>query len=114
MPQSAAAADPMMRPLKRGEVGVSYFPAGNREILQEPELKLVDRTFQRGDFCKRSVDDVLSGVVTSIQVEGHLEHSISKEPVEGWVTMDELQSPTDVEIADYVMYDDWIGQACPS
>jgi ubiquitin-conjugating enzyme E2 O len=101
----------MMRPLKRGEVGVSYFPTGNREILPETELNLVDRGFQRGDFCKRSVDDVLSGVVTSIQVEGRLEHSVSKEPVKGWVTMDQLQSPTDVDIADYVMYDDWIGQA---
>jgi ubiquitin-conjugating enzyme E2 O len=50
-------------------------------------------------------------VVTSIQVEGRLEHSISKEPVNGWVNMDQLQSPTDVDIADYVMYDDWIGQA---
>jgi ubiquitin-conjugating enzyme E2 O len=104
----------MMRPLMRGEVGVSFFPTGVRDILPESDFTLVDRTFQRGDYCKRAVDDVQSGVVTSINVEGGLEHSISREPVEGWHTMDELEIPVDVDIADYVVYDDWIGQACNS
>lgn len=57
-----------MRPLKHGEVGVSFFARGldlpQREILSEPKLTLLDRMYQPGDLLKRSVDDVRSGIVT--------------------------------------------------
>ena len=48
----------------QGEVGVSYFPRPSREIVPEAQLDLVDRNYQPGDLLKRSVDDVVSGVVT--------------------------------------------------
>ena len=48
----------------QGEVGVSYFPRPSREIVSEAQLDLVDRNYQPGDLLKRSVDDVVSGVVT--------------------------------------------------
>jgi hypothetical protein len=111
MPPLATQADPMLRPLKRGEVGVSFFPSGTREILPETEFTLVDRSFQPGDYCKRSVDDVQSGVVTRIRMECRLEHAISGEPVDEWIAMQELETAVDPNIGDYVVYDDWIGQA---
>lgn len=53
-----------MRPLKPGEVGVSFYPQGAREILPESELNLVDRVYQPGDLLKKSIDDVRAGIVT--------------------------------------------------
>ncbi|KAF5375118.1 hypothetical protein D9758_000439 [Tetrapyrgos nigripes] len=107
-----AMSDPLMRPLKPGEVGVSWLNenAHSREILPESELQLLDRTLQPGDFCKRSVDDLQSGVVTNIQTRCRIEHVISKEPVEGWKTSDDFQHRTDADIGDYVVYNDWVGQ----
>ncbi|KAG6818066.1 hypothetical protein H0H87_009221 [Tephrocybe sp. NHM501043] len=100
-----------MRPLRPGEVGVSFLAdGGEREILPEADLRLVDRTIQTGDFCKRTIDDVQSGVVTNVHVKGRLEHVISGEPVDGWKTLDDLETTLDAEIGDYVVYDDWIGQ----
>ncbi|KAI0036624.1 hypothetical protein K488DRAFT_67467 [Vararia minispora EC-137] len=102
--------DPLMRPLERGEVGVSFLPSGTREILPESELELVDRVFQPGDLCKRSIDDVRSGVVTCVDVQGRLEHAISGQPVAGWKTTADIYSTLECELGDYVAYDDWIGQ----
>ncbi|KAN0135671.1 ubiquitin-conjugating enzyme3 like-protein [Lactarius tabidus] len=102
--------DPLMRPLERGEVGVSFFPNGIREILPESEFTLVDRMFQPGDLCKRSIDDVRSGVIISVDVKGRLEHAISGEPVPDWKSMNDIEIPADVDIGDYVAYDNWIGQ----
>ncbi|KAH9082216.1 hypothetical protein EDB83DRAFT_2503321 [Lactarius deliciosus] len=102
--------DPLMRPLERGEVGVSFLPNGIREILPESEFTLVDRMFQPGDLCKRSIDDVRSGVITSVDVKGRLEHAISGESVPNWKSMNDIEIPADVDIGDYVAYDNWIGQ----
>jgi ubiquitin-conjugating enzyme E2 O len=101
----------MLRPLERGEVGVSFFPSGQREILPESEFTLVDRTFRTGDYCKRSVDDVRSGVITSVDVKARLVHAISGVPIEGWKNKEEFDNQTEPEIGDYVVYDDWVGQA---
>jgi ubiquitin-conjugating enzyme E2 O len=101
----------MMRQLQPGEVGVSFLgDGGEREILPESDLRLIDRTVPPGDFCKRSIDDVRSGVVINARVKGRIEHVISGERIAGWRTLDELESRTDAEIGDYVVYDDWIGQ----
>lgn len=101
-----------MRPLERGEVGVSFLSdSGTREILSESQLTLVDRTLQPGDFCKRSIEDVRSGVVTNVSVRGLLEHVISGESI-GWRTIEDIDERKDPEIGDYVAYDDWIGQVC--
>lgn len=102
--------DPLMRPLTRGEVGVSFLPGGLREIVPESEYELVDRTFQAGDYCKRSLDDVRSGVVVNTHVQARLVHAISSEPVNGWTDVKDLRHATTVNAGDYVMYDDWIGQ----
>jgi hypothetical protein len=110
MPHGPDEADPLNRALKHGEVGVSWFPLGTREILPEGDFRLVDRTFQPGDFCKRAVEDVFSGVVTSIEVKGRLVHSISGEEVEGWRSMSELETAADIFVGDYVACDDWVGQ----
>ncbi|KAJ7706339.1 hypothetical protein B0H17DRAFT_1036793 [Mycena rosella] len=112
-------SDPLMRPLHQGEVGVSFYrdePADStrrefdRQILPESELVLVDRTFHRGDFCKRSIDDLRSGVVIKARVDGRCEHVVSGERLEGWTTLEELSDRTYAEVGDYVTYDDWVGQ----
>jgi ubiquitin-conjugating enzyme E2 O len=100
-----------MRPLVYGEVGVTFLSnQGERQILHESDLRLVDRTLQPGDYCKRSFDDIRAGVVTNIRVKGRLVHAISGEKVEGWRTLEDLEDKADAEIGDYVAYDDWIGQ----
>lgn len=106
----AQQADPLMRPLKQGEVGVSFFPSGFRDILPESLFTLVDRIFQPGDLCKRSIDDVCSGIVASVHTEVRLAHSITDEPVEGWKTLSDIERSHNAEVQDYVLYDDWIGQ----
>ncbi|KZT05999.1 uncharacterized protein LAESUDRAFT_759881 [Laetiporus sulphureus 93-53] len=110
IPPAAETVDPLMRPLLQGEVGVSYFPRPTREILLESELDLVDRMFQPGDPLKRSVDDVVSGMVTGLDVKGRLEHAISGEPIPGWKSTDEVDPAVEVDLGDYVVYDDWVGQ----
>jgi ubiquitin-conjugating enzyme E2 O len=107
-----------MRPLHQGEVGVSFYRDDNskncnefhRQILSESELVLVDRAFHPGDFCKRKIDDVVSGVVTKARVHGRCEHVVSGERLEGWTTLEELSDRTYAEVGDYVTYDDWVGQ----
>lgn len=108
------AADPLMRPLQRGEVGVSFFARGldmpQREILPESKLMLLDRIYQPGDLLKRSVDDVCSGIVTSIDVKGRLEHAITGDEIPGWKSKEDVECYIDVDMGDYVVYDDWVGQ----
>jgi len=102
-----------MRPLAYGEVGVSFLSHnGKREILSESELRLVDRTLQPGDYCKRSYNDVRAGVVTNVNVKARIQHAINREDVEGWKSVFDLQDRTEADIGDYVAYDDWIGQVC--
>ncbi|KAF8807738.1 hypothetical protein BYT27DRAFT_7338382 [Phlegmacium glaucopus] len=111
LPTPPSFADPLMRPLVYGEVGVTFISHGSlRQILPESDLRLVDRTLQPGDYCKRSVDDVRSGVVTNATVKGHLAHAISAVPVDGWHFVNDLEDKREADIGDYVTYDDWIGQ----
>ncbi|KAH7885926.1 hypothetical protein F5I97DRAFT_1936882 [Phlebopus sp. FC_14] len=107
---SGPLIDPLMRPLNRGEVGVSFLPGGLREIVSESDYALVDRTFQVGDYCKRGVDDVRSGVVVSTDVQAKLVHAINGEPVEGWKYVKDLRHAANINAGDYVVYDDWVGQ----
>lgn len=110
LPPPAENTDPLMRPLKQGEVGVSYLPRPSREILPESDLELVDRMYQPGDLVKRSIDDVVSGVVISIDVNGRFEHAISSVPLPEWKNTSDVQSAIDIDMGDYVVYDDWVGQ----
>ncbi|KAK7694784.1 hypothetical protein QCA50_001972 [Cerrena zonata] len=103
-------SDPLLRPLKHGEVGVSFYPGGKREILQESELQLVDRMYQPGDLLKKSIDDPRAGIVTGIEVKGRLEHTISGEEIPGWKSSDDVECSFEVDMGDYVVYNDWIGQ----
>jgi ubiquitin-conjugating enzyme E2 O len=100
-----------MRPLKHGEVGVSFLSDGDeREILPESALRLSDRTLGVGDYCKRNIDEVCSGVVTNVRVRGRVEHVITGEEVDGWWSRDDLEYKSEAEIGDHVVYDDWVGQ----
>ncbi|KAF9244552.1 hypothetical protein BU15DRAFT_85946 [Melanogaster broomeanus] len=96
--------DPLMRPLDRGEVGVSFLPGGLREIVPEAEYELVDRTFQAGDYCKRALGRL------GTEVQAKLVHAISGEPLEGWKDIKDLSHAANVNAGDYVVYDDWVGQ----
>lgn len=103
--------EPLLRPLAHGEVGVSFWTHNSaREILREDELCLLDRVFQLGDYCKRSFEDIQSGVIIDVKVKGRFEHAISHQNVPGWFTIEDLKEKTDAEIGDYVAHDDWIGQ----
>lgn len=47
---------------------------------------------------------------TRIEVKGRLEHAISEEPLPEWKTTSDLLTAIDVDMGDYVVYDDWVGQ----
>lgn len=110
LPPPGPQVDPLMRPLLQGEVGVSFLRSSVRDILPESSFTLVDRSFQLGDLCKRSIDDVCSGVVTRVDVKAKLAHAISDEPIEQWKSVDQLEKSTTAEVGDYVICDDWVGQ----
>ncbi|KAH9855005.1 hypothetical protein C2E23DRAFT_875028 [Lenzites betulinus] len=103
-------ADPLLRPLVQGEVGVSYFPRLAREIVSEDALELVDRLYQPGDLLKRSVDDVQSGIVTRSNVKVRLDHAISGQVVPGWLSKDDIEAAVEIDMGEYVIYNDWVGQ----
>ncbi|KAF9455069.1 hypothetical protein P691DRAFT_691418 [Macrolepiota fuliginosa MF-IS2] len=103
--------DPFLRTYRHGEVGVTFLPDHHeREVLSESELRLVDRTFVPGDICKRTVDDVRSGVVLKTSTRGRLAHVISGEEVPDWKTRNDVEESQVVVPGDFVAYDDWIGQ----
>ena len=45
-----------------------------------------------------------------VEVKGRLEHAISEEPLPDWKTTNDLLTAIDVDMGDYVVYDDWVGQ----
>ncbi|KAF8913015.1 hypothetical protein CPB84DRAFT_1722037 [Gymnopilus junonius] len=111
VPPVVPHVDPLMRPLSYGEVGVTFISSGGqREILPQSDLHLVDRALHPGDYCKRSFDDVRAGVVTNIKVKGRISHAINGAQVEGWRFLQDLEDRADAEVGDYVAFDDWIGQ----
>ena len=109
-PLNAPGLDPLLRPLNRGEVGVSFFPDNRREIRPETDFNLVDRFFQPGDVCKRDIHDVQSGVVASVDVQFQVAHVITNRVVDKWMSIKDVKAFTDIAVGDYVACDDWIGQ----
>ncbi|KZV83155.1 hypothetical protein EXIGLDRAFT_684160 [Exidia glandulosa HHB12029] len=109
-PLANQQSDPLLRPLTKGEVGVSYLPTGKREIAPEGEFQLVDRVFHTGDVCKRSVNDVRCGIVIDVEVAARLFHAVSGQPVAAPVSHSKLRSSVDYFIGDFVLCDDWVGQ----
>lgn len=104
------AVDPLLRPLKRGEVGVSFLPSQSREILPESEFTLVDRPMQIGDIVKRRTEDLQSAVVTSVSVRFKVAHAVSGRKLDEWKTMSDVKALEEIQVGDYVAYNDWIGQ----
>lgn len=78
--------------------------------MEESDVLLIDRGMQIGDYCKRSIDDFRSGVVTSVKVKARVAHVINGEVVEGWKTTADLLEKQGGEVGDYVVYDEWLGQ----
>ncbi|KAF7306777.1 Isocitrate lyase [Mycena indigotica] len=111
--------DPLMRPLLPNEVGCSFYrprdsTQSNREfdrqILPESQLRLIDRSFHPGDFCKRSVEDTYSGVVLDTRVQARCEHVMTGERIKGWVSLQDTVERNYAEVGDLVAYQDWVGQ----
>ncbi|KAI4523174.1 hypothetical protein K525DRAFT_222350 [Schizophyllum commune Loenen D] len=101
--------DPILRPLKRGEVGVTWLSTGEHEILPETDFVLSDRLFQLGEFCKASINDVPSAVVTNVNMRIRVAHAVSGEELPGWHTLDEF-APRPADVGEYLVYNDWVGQ----
>lgn len=102
--------DPLLRPLKRGEVGVSFYPDNTREILPESQVELLDRPLQTGDICKRKHDDVQSAVVTKSEVTFKVSHAVNGQTLDQRFTLADIEEDEDVAVGDFVVYDDWVGQ----
>ena len=99
-----------MRNLNPGEVGVAYYPMGRREICPEDEFELLDRTFRPSSVCKSLQDDSMSGIVLSTSVHVRVQHAITHELLDRWVSLDETNPGHELEIGDHIIYDDWVGQ----
>ena len=50
------------------------------------------------------------GAPYSTSVKGRLDHAISGEAIPGWKTMDDIESAVEVDMGDYVVHNDWVGQ----
>ncbi|KAL1748439.1 hypothetical protein HDZ31DRAFT_79580 [Schizophyllum fasciatum] len=104
-----ASPDPLLRPLQRGEVGVTWLSTGEHEILPESDFALSDRLFQLGEFCKASINDVASAVVTNVSMRIRVAQAVSGEELPGWHTLDEF-APRPADVGEYLVYNDWVGQ----
>lgn len=105
---------------QRGEIGVSYLPTGKREIVLESDFAIVDRSFHGmsllikswrqvltlrprltrpliivGDVCKRSVNDVRSGIILHSEVAARLLHAITGQHVRDPVPHNKLKPSVD-------------------
>lgn len=49
----------------------------------------------------------------SIEVKGRLEHAITGAEIPGWKSKDDVECYIDVDMGDYVVYNDWVGQVRP-
>lgn len=119
-----------MRPLTPGEIGVSFLPSGRveptcsplpciphptlhsgrKEILPESEFTLVDRSLHPGDVCKRSFDDVRSGIVVNAESTFRLFHAISGTFIPQRVSFRDVVPSIKFVVGDFVIYDNWVGQ----
>ena len=91
----------------------------------------MERFFHVGDTCKRSFEDVMSGIILSHNAQVKLRHAISDlQPRHEWIDEDLLTFASDVNIGgnaqfrarsmlietnnfsltDFVVYNDWLGQ----
>ena len=43
-------------------------------------------------------------------MKGRLDHAISGASVQEWKTMDEVEGAVDIDMGDFVVYNDWVGQ----
>jgi ubiquitin-conjugating enzyme E2 O len=92
-------------------VGFQSFPSGTREILQESAFKLIDRcSFVRGDYCKRSQDDLQSGVVLNLKVQFKVQHTITLQSLDQWFDKEHFQASQPLVLGDLVFFNDWVGQ----
>lgn len=64
----------------------------------------------RGDFCKRSHDDVQSGVVLNVKVDVKIQHAITTQSVDQWFEKDDFRANQPLLPGDFVFYNDWVGQ----
>lgn len=46
----------------------------------------------------------------SIEVKGRLEHAITGDEIPGLKSKEDVECYIDVDMGDYVVYDDWVGQ----
>ena len=113
-PPPGEEPNPLDRPLKRGEVGISVLFKPTKDtaplqILSESDIELCDRRLQPGDIVKRSHESATSGVVMSVDVACRLEHVLSGQQLDEWPRSDELEGALKVEVGDRVVAQDWVG-----
>ncbi len=43
-------------------------------------------------------------------MKGRLEHAVSSFSLPGWKSMEEIESAVEIDMGEYVIYNDWVGQ----
>lgn len=98
----------MLRPLRKSEIGVQFYPNGERQILPDTLFRLRDRYFVRGDFVKRHWNGLRSGVVLNVNSEVKVQHAINKVQIGQWIDRT-VFTGAQWAPGDYVLCDDWVG-----
>lgn len=98
------------RVLKPGEVEI-LFVDGERSIIKQDDVQLVDRNFVVGDLARHRTTATESsvGVVTAIETEVKLQGVFSGQPVVDWVPVGDVVNAVRIGRGDHVIASDWIG-----
>jgi ubiquitin-conjugating enzyme E2 O len=64
----------------------------------------------RGDYCKRSQDDLQSGVVLNLKVQFKIQHTITLQSLDQWFDKEDFQANQPLVLGDLVFFNDWVGQ----
>ncbi|PWY97309.1 hypothetical protein BCV70DRAFT_228640 [Testicularia cyperi] len=107
---SSFAKTGLDRQLKETEVGVLWYPSGDRQIVPVDELELRDRPFMLGSICKRKLTDAQSGVVTATSSTLKLQHIFSKDEIDHPVPSEDVVKSIAINHGDHVIVDDWVGE----
>ncbi|WVN87953.1 uncharacterized protein L203_103150 [Cryptococcus depauperatus CBS 7841] len=109
LPPGHELSHPLDRPLKRGEVGISYLADGSLAIVPELTLMLFQREFRKGDLVKRSLANHESALIVDVKTQLKLKHVITGEEIQDWVPYEDVVNTSMIDSRDRVVYNNWVG-----
>lgn len=109
MPLDNDVHDELDRPLVEGEYGIEFFPSRRRMIVQGTDLLLVDRSFRLGSLCKHRGGGLLSGVVTTVELELEVQHVLTEQRISQRIPAEVVRPSSCIAVGDHVVHGNWVG-----